>query len=59
MYANYYSNCCNAFMDDFHEEISICPECGEHCGMEKESDINQGNEDQGDWIHDPDMGAQG
>jgi len=30
-----YSNCCNAFMSSYFEDVSICPECKEHCGMEE------------------------
>lgn len=32
----YYSNCCWAFMGGIYEEISICPDCKEHCGMEED-----------------------
>lgn len=32
------SDCCNAPMDEWYEEVLICPDCKEHCGIREEED---------------------
>jgi len=32
----YTSDCCGAYLADAHVEHGLCPECGEHCEVNKE-----------------------
>jgi hypothetical protein len=32
----YTSDCCGAYLSDAHVEHGICPECAEHCEVNKE-----------------------
>lgn len=45
--ADKYSNCCGSFMDSWHEDCLICPECKEHCGLTTECITCRGNGCQG------------
>jgi len=32
----YTSDCCTAYLSDAHVEHGLCPECGDHCEVNKE-----------------------